>query len=47
VGDERRNVPSADEPPPVLGAWWRWYVLVVGNLVLLIALFWLFMKAFE
>lgn len=34
--------PQADleTPPPVMGTWPRLYALVVGNLALLVAVFW-------
>ncbi len=37
---------EGDEPPPFGGSWARLYALVLGNLVLLIVLFYLFTKAF-
>ncbi len=36
-----------DAPPPVGGSWRVLYVAVAANLALLIALFYLFTKAFE
>ena len=36
-----------EEPPPILGSWKRLYALVLLNLALLIALFYLFTKWFE
>ncbi|HYP52891.1 MAG TPA: hypothetical protein VEQ42_05090 [Pyrinomonadaceae bacterium] len=47
--DERAaaDEPGADEgPPPFGGSWARLYALVLGNLVLLIVLFYVFTKAF-
>ena len=38
---------TGDEPPPVLGNWRRIYLLVAVELVVLIALFYLFTKTFE
>lgn len=39
---------SNDEnPPPVGGTWNRLYAIVLGELALLVFLFWLFTKAFE
>jgi len=39
---------SEDQPsPPFVRSWRSMYVLVVGELALLIVLFYLFMKAFE
>ena len=31
--------PPIDEPPPLLGSWRRLYVLVLGELMLLVLLF--------
>lgn len=41
--DERE---TGEEPPPFGGSWARLYALVLGNLVLLIVLFYVFTKAF-
>jgi hypothetical protein len=38
---------AEDEQPPVLGSWRRVYGVVVAELCLLIALFYLFTRAFE
>jgi len=35
-----RDRPATDEPPPVLGAWWRLYAVVLIALAAEIALFW-------
>ena len=35
-----------DEPPPFGGSWARLYAVVLGNLALLILLFYFFTKAF-
>lgn len=35
-----------DEPPPFLGTWPRVYIMVIGYLTVLIALFYLLSKAF-
>ena len=32
---------------PLLGTWKRWYAIVLGNLVLLMILFFLFTRAFD
>jgi hypothetical protein len=40
------TTPSPDEPPPFLGTWRRLYVAVVAYLILLIALFRWFARAF-
>ena len=42
-----RSADSAEEPPPVFGTWQRLYFLVLLNLVVLIALFFLFSRSFE
>ena len=39
--------PEMDDTPPVLGSWGRIYALVLGNLVVLVALFWALTKAYE
>jgi hypothetical protein len=36
-----------DEPPPFGGSWTTLYTLVLVNLLVLIALFYIFTKAFE
>jgi len=48
--DERpmTNDQHRDEaPPPIGGTWNRLYAIVIGELVLLVLLFWWFTKAFE
>ncbi len=35
-----------DAPPPILGRWGNLYALVLAGLVLWIALFWIFERAF-
>lgn len=35
------------EAPPVLGKWWRLYLVVAANLVVMIALLWAFTRAFS
>ena len=39
--------PDRDEPPPILGAWWRLYAVVLIALAIEIALFWAFTQAFR
>jgi hypothetical protein len=39
--------PLREEPPPLLGTWPRVYAVVLGFLVLLIFLFYLFARAFS
>jgi len=36
-----------DEKPPILSSWKRLYIVVLLNLALLIALFYIFTKAFD
>ena len=36
-----------DESPPLFKTWKGWYALVLGNLIFLIVLFYLFTKIFE
>ena len=36
-----------DERPPLFPAWSYWYALVIGSLILLIVLFYLFTKHFS
>jgi len=38
---------SPDEKPPFFKSWVSWYLLVVGFLILLIVLFFLFTKHFS
>jgi hypothetical protein len=38
---------APEEPPPFLGSWRALYAAVLGTLALLIALFYLFAKAFR
>lgn len=42
-----RSADSAEEPPPVFGTWLRLYFLVLLNLAVFIALFFLFSRSFE
>ncbi len=35
-----------EEPPPLLGSWRAFYAVVLGELALCIALFWLFGRVF-
>lgn len=44
---DERDEPAEDEPPPFGGSWGRLYALVLGNLVFLVVLFYLFTKAFR
>ncbi len=38
--------PDLDDTPPLLGSWRNIYIVVLGNLVLLIVLFWLLTAAY-
>ena len=38
--------PAVEEPPPLLGSWRALYAVVLGELALCIALFWLFGRVF-
>ena len=46
-GEVARPPLNDESPPPLLGSWRNLYLLVAGNLVLLIALFALFTRAFR
>lgn len=39
--------PDLDERPPLLGSWRRIYAVVLGNLALLVFLFWVMTKAYQ
>jgi hypothetical protein len=43
---DRMHDRTAEEPPPLLGAWWRLYLAVIGWLALLILLFYSFARRF-
>ena len=48
MATEDIDIERGDEgKPPLLPSWKSWYVLVLLNLVVLIGLFYAFMKAFE
>lgn len=48
MATEDRDIKREDEgKPPFVSSWRTLYVLVLVNLVVLIALFYVFMKAFE
>ncbi|MBP7147921.1 MAG: hypothetical protein KBD01_10280 [Acidobacteria bacterium] len=38
---DRRPATDTEEPPPLLGRWRNVYLLVAGELALLVLLFWL------
>ncbi len=44
---EQPTAPDGEEPPPIGGSWRVLYAVVIGNLVLLILLFYAFTKAFS
>ena len=44
---ERPTPPDNEEQPPIGGSWRVLYAVVIGNLVLLIVLFYLFTRAFS
>jgi hypothetical protein len=39
--------PEEAAPPPIGGSWGRLYAAVLGNLLVLIVLFWAFSKVFS
>jgi len=48
MATEEHEIETGDEgTPPLVSSWRNLYILVLANLVLLIALFYGFMKAFE
>jgi hypothetical protein len=48
MATEDLDIERGDEgKPPFFSSWKSWYVLVLVNLVVLIGLFYAFMKAFE
>lgn len=44
--EEMDNVGS-ESPPPILGSWRNLYFLVIGNLALMVMMFYLFTLAFK
>lgn len=42
----RKSLPE-EEKPPLFKSWRGWYTLVLGNLIFLIILFYIFTKVFE
>ena len=42
-----RTAPDAEEPPPIGRSWRVLYAVVIGNLALLILLFYAFTRAFS
>jgi len=44
---EQQSAPEGEEEPPFGGSWRVLYAIVIGNLVLLILLFYAFTKAFS
>ena len=48
MNESPRNAMRAlDEPPPILGAWRRIYIIVLFYLAFLIAAFYVFTRVFE
>lgn len=47
MNDPIKNREPDEEKPPILSSWKRLYMVVLLNLALLIALFYLFTKAFD
>jgi len=45
--DEKQEVEFEDTPPPQFKSWKTIYLLVLGNLALLIVLFYIFTKVFN
>ncbi len=45
--DDSTPTPAPDDPPPLLGAWRNLYALVLGNLALLIVIFWALTRSFN
>jgi hypothetical protein len=39
--------PELDDAPPVLGTWRNLYLLVLGNLALMVTLFWWLSRAYR
>jgi hypothetical protein len=46
VGEADLPPQPRDEPPPPTGSWGRLYAVVLGNLALMVLLFWLFTRLF-
>jgi len=46
-GTEHQSAPEREEQPPIGGSWRVLYAVVIGNLVLLIILFYVFTRAFS
>jgi hypothetical protein len=44
---ENHHFTNPDPPPPIFGSWKKLYSIVLINLLVLIALFYLFTEAFE
>ncbi len=47
LGREEAIEEDFEASAPLLGTWRRWYTVVLGNLVLLMLLFFLFTRAFD
>ena len=46
-GTKLPTAPDGEEPPPIGRSWRVLYAIVIGNLVLLILLFYMFTRAFS
>jgi hypothetical protein len=44
---EHPTTPDGEEPPPIGGSWRVIYTVVIGNLALLILLFYVFTRVFS
>lgn len=44
---EPKGTNEQTEPPPILGSWKNMYAFVIGQLIVLIVLFYLFTKYFS
>ena len=44
---KRPTTPDSEEQPPIGGSWRVLYAIVIGNLVVLIVLFYMFTRAFS
>jgi hypothetical protein len=45
--DVHPTTPDGEEPPPIVGSWRVIYAVVIGNLALLIILFYVFTRVFS
>lgn len=47
TGDDEAARPELDEQPPLLGAWRNIYLVVLGNLAVLVLIFWTLTRVFN